>query len=444
MGTISREDVEKLKDVDLERSFLKGLMVYSTNAISQEALFRSREKDFSAPERVSILNAVVALTDKRVVPTLESVGIQIQGLGLDAEFIEILKVEETPNFIFVLQGLQSLAKARRAYEHVFNSAKALLEKKPVNATLQELVTYVDEELSDNTEGLKTYKQIKEHVQNLPPVTLYSTGIKGLDPHIMLQRGMFGLLLADPEMGKSLFLNQMAEEFARKDINSKAIIFPFEFSSENYVRQKIEQGADGYFDHEKLFIDDGAVELSELRIKILQAKREGAIFIGIDSQMSLQNSGHTGREESLESKKFEMLSNLAIQYDLIIFLIAQQKLDAKLGTVYGSAKGAYLPKVIFHLGWEDKEKTKRIIQTIKNKVTHKKIKLELEIVPKTAKFKVVQSNMVGVVGGASKNQSCETFDYQEDKGADGFEVLFEDENGNSLPNLGSLDFPHDQY
>jgi len=420
-------DKSKLEDVILERSYLKGLMTFFDSAEAHEALLKTKTMVFSSTGRVEVFNAITSLYDRKIKYSIETVGVELYGKGVDAEFVEILKTEETPNFIFILGALSNLAKARRSFVKLLEAANDLLDKKSVTSTLQAVSYFVDEELVDNTEGLETYAEIKERVQNAEPQALYPTGITGLDKELKLPLGTFGCIIAKPELGKSLMLNQMAEEFAKSDINAKAMICPFEFSAENYVRQKI--GNDEYFDHNKLYIEDRAVELDELKIKILQAIRKGVVFIGIDSQMSLQNSSHTGRDEGLESKKFEMLSSLAIRYNVIIFLIAQEKIDAKKGTIYGSSKASYLPKIIFYIDWEDKEQTKRIISTTKNKITHKVINFEVTITPKTGKFKRVYENMQGTVGRKAQGDGKP------------FEVIYEEGRDSDGKYPETLELPH---
>jgi KaiC/GvpD/RAD55 family RecA-like ATPase len=424
--TLSTDQLKKLTNADSERSYIKGIVTFFDAEDSMIAILKTKPHIFSSEARETIFKIIVSLDDKRVKYSAETVGLELYGKGVDEEFIKILQAEPSPNLEYVLTSLSQLAKSRRVYLQLLESANQLLQTNQVSPTLFKLGEFVDSEMSERDGDLITYAEHRKRVEAREPKPKYSTGLKALDTNLWFEGGSLIVILAEPEVGKSVLLDQMAESFAGHDIQTKAMICPFEFSAENYVERKMSR--DGSFDHEKLYVEDEAMELSQLKIKILQAVKQGVKFVGIDSQMSLTSFGHTGREEGMETKKFEMLSSLCIRHDLVIVLIAQQA-SGVAKKVYGTAKGNYLPKVIIHLAKEyDKESGDEKIKlvTLKNKISNVRIDMEVEIVSSTVKMRGVFQNKRDNSGRKKKNDDGGLPDLE----AAPFEVIYEDDASNS--------------
>jgi len=212
MNQINITALDKFSEPVLERSFLFGLMKFHEGLEATETLIKAKKEVFSSEHRVHIFETIISLVDRFIVPTVETVATEARKRGqeIEAEFLEIFKVDPTPNLLFILNRLNQLAKDKRVFLELFEQCHAMTENKSSEMVLQELGDFVDEEISEAVEEVKTYAEVKADVLAMKPQPKYQVGIRAIDSMLDggLELGQLIVLLGDPDAGKTMLMLQM--------------------------------------------------------------------------------------------------------------------------------------------------------------------------------------------------------------------------------------------
>lgn len=433
MNQISLDTINNFQEPLLERSFLFGLMRFHDTLEATETLIKTKQTVFNSESRVHIFETIVSLVDRFIAPTLETVATEARKRGkeIEAEFMEIFKVDPTPNLIFILNRLNQLAKDKRVFMTLFEECRAMSENKSSEMVLQNLGDFVDTEISDAVEEVKTYKEVKESVLAMKPQPKYQMGIRVIDSMLDggLELGQLIVLLGDPDAGKTMLMLQMLRTFADgSKPNCKAGAFPFEFSKENFTRSLIENNRDELFNHEDLLLNDEALDIHQLKATMITMIRRGAKFIGVDSQMMIEDTLHKGSLESFETQKFKMLMSIAKRYNVIVAVIAQRAKDSKKGEIFGSKLAGHIAHIIFDMTLPDPDDklhpTLKLHKNKQNGITNREIPLKFN--RSQLKYYFVDKGKEGKVG-----RKPEGNDAYEGLAANDYEIIVQDENGNTL-------------
>jgi len=434
MNQINITALDKFSEPLLERSFLFGLMKFHEGLEATETLIKAKKEVFSSEHRVHIFETIVSLVDRFIVPTVETVATEARKRGqeIEAEFLEIFKVDPTPNLIFILNRLNQLAKDKRVFLELFEQCHAMTENKSSEMVLQELGDFVDEEISEAVEEVKTYAEVKADVLAMKPQPKYQVGIRAIDSMLDggLELGQLIVLLGDPDAGKTMLMLQMLRNFADgSKADCKAGAFPFEFSKENFTRTLIENNRDELFNHDDLLLNDEALDIHQLKAAMITMIRRGAKFIGVDSQMMIEDTTHKGSLESFETQKFKMLMSIAKRYNVIVAVIAQRAKDSKKGEIFGSKLAGHIAHIIFDMTLPDPDDklhpTLKLHKNKQNGITNKEIPLKFN--RHQLKYYFVDKGKEGKVGRKANDGN----DAYESMAESGYEVIVLDANGNTL-------------
>lgn len=435
MSTISLSAISNFEEPILERSFLFGLMKFHGTTEAQETLIRTKQTIFNSPSRVHIFETIVSLADRFISPTLETVATEARKLGkeIEAEFMEIFKVDPTPNLLFVLNRLNQLSKDKRVFMRLFEECRAMTENKSSEMVLQQLGDFVDTEISEAVEDVKTYAEVKRDVLATKPQPKYPIGLRAIDMLLDggLELGQLIVLLGDPDAGKTMLMLQMLRTFSDgTKPNCKAGAFPFEFSKENFTRTLIENNRDKFFNHDDLLLNDKALDIHELKAAMITMIRRGAKFIGVDSQMMIEDTLHKGSLESFETQKFKMLMSIAKRHNVIVAVIAQRAKDSKKGEIFGSKLAGHIAHIIFDMTLpnpDDKlHPTLKLHKNKQNGVTNREIPLKFN--RSQLKYYFVDKGKKGKVGRKKNDDGNDASASLEERS---YEVIIQDENGNTL-------------
>ena len=434
MNQISLDTINNFQEPLLERSFLFGLMRFHDTLEATETLIKTKQTVFNSESRVHIFETIVSLVDRFIAPTLETVATEARKRGkeIEAEFMEIFKVDPTPNLIFILNRLNQLAKDKRVFMTLFEECRAMSENKSSEMVLQNLGDFVDTEISDAVEEVKTYKEVKESVLAMKPQPKYQMGIRAIDSMLDggLELGQLIVLLGDPDAGKTMLMLQMLRTFADgSKPNCKAGAFPFEFSKENFTRSLIENNRDELFNHEDLLLNDEALDIHQLKAAMITMIRRGAKFIGVDSQMMIEDTLHKGSLESFETQKFKMLMSIAKRYNVIVAVIAQRAKDSKKGEIFGSKLAGHIAHIIFDMTLPDPDDklhpTLKLHKNKQNGITNREIPLKFN--RSQLKYYFVDKGKESKVGRKPNDGN----DAYEGLAGNDYEIIVQDENGNTL-------------
>ena len=434
MNQISLDTINNFQEPLLERSFLFGLMRFHDTLEATETLIKTKQTVFNSESRVHIFETIVSLVDRFISPTLETVATEARKRGkeIEAEFMEIFKVDPTPNLIFILNRLNQLAKDKRVFMTLFEECRAMSENKSGEMVLQNLGDFVDTEISDAVEEVKTYKEVKESVLAMKPQPKYQMGIRAIDSMLDggLELGQLIVLLGDPDAGKTMLMLQMLRTFADgSKPNCKAGAFPFEFSKENFTRSLIENNRDELFNHEDLLLNDEALDIHQLKAAMITMIRRGAKFIGVDSQMMIEDTLHKGSLESFETQKFKMLMSIAKRYNVIVAVIAQRAKDSKKGEIFGSKLAGHIAHIIFDMTLPDPDDklhpTLKLHKNKQNGITNREIPLKFN--RSQLKYYFVDKGKESKVGRKPNDGN----DAYEGLAGNDYEIIVQDENGNTL-------------
>lgn len=426
MNQISLDAIQNFQEPLLERSFLFGLMKFNDTLEATETLIKAKSTVFSSEGRVHIFETIMSLVDRFISPTLETVATEARKRGkeIEDEFMEIFKVDPTPNLLFVLNRLNQLAKDKRVFMTLFEECRAMTENKSSDIVLQELGDFVDTEISEAVEEVKTYAEVKQDVLNMKPQPKYQVGVPAIDRLLDggLELGQLIVLLGDPDAGKTMLMLQMLRTFADDSKpNCKAGAFPFEFSKENFTRTLIENNRDELFNHDDMLLNDEALDIHQLKAAMITMIRRGAKFIGVDSQMMIEDTTHKGSLESFETQKFRMLMSIAKRYNVIVAVIAQRAKDSKKGEIFGSKLAGHIAHIIFDMTLPDPDDklhpTLKLHKNKQNGITNREIPLKFN--RSQLRYYFVDKGKEGKVGRKADN------------GSDDYDVIIEDGNGNTL-------------
>ncbi|SFV71496.1 hypothetical protein MNB_SV-13-399 [hydrothermal vent metagenome] len=434
MNAISLDAISNFEEPLLERSFLFGMMKFHDSLEAREVLIKAKRTVFNSESRVHIFETILSLTERFIAPTLETVATEARKRGkeIENEFMEIFKVDPTPNLLFILNRLNQLSKDKRVFMRLFEECRAMTENKTSEMVLQELGDFVDTEISDAVEDVKTYREVKAEVLAMKPQPKYQTGVPAIDRLLDggLELGQLIVLLGDPDAGKTMLMLQMLRTFADgSKVDCKAGAFPFEFSKENFTRNLIENNRDELFNHDDLLLNDEALDIHQLKASMITMIRRGAKFIGVDSQMMIEDTLHKGSLEAFETAKFKMLMSIAKRYNVIVAVIAQRAKDSKKGEIFGSKLAGHIAHIIFDMTLPDPDDklhpTLKLHKNKQNGVTNKEIPLKLN--RSQLKYYFVDKGKEGKVGKKSNDGN----DALENKSRRNYPVVIQDENGNTL-------------
>lgn len=242
---------------------------------------------------------------------------------------------------------------------------------------------------------KNYLEWEEEIAKAPLLPIFATSVSFLDECLKggMRAGQLILLMGDPEAGKTVLLTQILRNIAT---NGHLVMF---FSFEFTVRDFIEQNEDKKrkFNKENLFIVNDGYDLSDVSREVKIWAKRGCRFVGIDSQMRVENANNRGTAEQVESEKFNKLAKLCHQLEITIVLICQQgKDDTKGGThsPMGSKKGAHEASQIWYLhkpkpkhdeDGNDINKEIREFEVSKNKQNGRHFKTEIRLDTRLLEF-----------------------------------------------------------
>ena len=265
---------------------------------------------------------------------------------------------------------------------------ATSNNKLININQDEGIYDISQFLQESKENTISHdKNIKEWIEyykdNQKNTTQYELGVDFLDEALQggIEPYQLVLINGDADSGKTSLGLQILENLSK---NHKTCFFNFEFPNHKYIyrlqkkhqsliqQEKMTENCSQNIMQNILLIDTTNYdnELSNLANKIETLYDKGVRFFLIDSQMWIQVEENVKGEEA-ESKKFEVLANLANRLEIVIFLITQ---TSKLDSInpFGSKKGGYYSSIIINIKQnknnENLDNTKRTIHIHKNKQT----------------------------------------------------------------------------
>lgn len=166
---------------------------------------------------------------------------------------------------------------------------------------------------------KTARQLRDDVDNRKAAIRYETGLHYLDPHLKggFEVGSLIILGGQSGAGKSHILLDMLSNVSRY---SKCLFFNFEMGDRRITKRlKRLLHTDEQWDN--LHINSTSRDLDDLVMEIKLAAEDGFVFFSVDSKMKINVKGAEAEHQKI-SKISRVLSEVAIEYDIIIFLINQ--------------------------------------------------------------------------------------------------------------------------
>lgn len=240
-------------------------------------------------------------------------------------------------------------------------------------------------------GVNEYKNLSdwiEYQKNKKPIEKYKTGVYFLDSVFDggIEAAQLVLISGDPEAGKTTLGLQILENMS---FNIKVGFFSFEFTIDQYIKDKKKKPNDVHF--ENMFIINDGYDIYQIAQNIRNLYRLGVRVFLIDSQMRIVSPQGRNMEEE-ESLKFSLLARLCHSLGIVVILIVQTAKSDRDNPM-GSKKGGHESSItirIEHCSAKNEElrefdENSRLIILKKNKQTGKHYKEKVRFSPSARRF-----------------------------------------------------------
>jgi len=378
--------IERLIDIETERSLLHALMAFDTEE-ADLALIRIKEEHFFDEGNKKVFGIMRELSERHFDIDVEVVRAEVRKVdrGLEKSLLDIVCSEPISTLSFAVDALEEWRKKRELRRAALTLLDGVYSGESSYACASHASQIMDEATLSSEDDFESYAALNRKYENAPPMEKIPTGIPFLDSYLNggLEEAKLMLMFGDPESGKTLLSNQIGRNMSR---DHRVMFFPFEFSSRSFLEQnkrhEFYTNGKPKINQDNIFVDDVSTDLTDLAIKLkIFAKRGGKLAV-IDSQMMITNIGNKGTSEERETEKFTTLGRIGIKYGLrIIFICQQGKEDTRSGIVtpMKSKNGAHAahiiayietPKPVFGKDGEITNKNERFLHIKKNKQTGK--------------------------------------------------------------------------
>jgi len=312
---------------------------------------------------------------------------------------KIIMVEQTAAVMFAVESLEEWQKKRDLFRGLSIGLQDLKEGISSLQCANDISKVVDTVSISSVDDFTSYAMLKKKLENEPPIAKLTTGLSFLDVKLRggIEYGQFIGVMGDPEAGKTVLVTQIIKHVS--SLGLETLFFNFEFHYRSFIENnKLNENK---FSLEKFLMESDNNDILDIEAKIKIFAKRGGKVIAIDSQMMITNIRNTGTSSERETEKFFILQRLAIKYELIIMLIAQQgKEDTRSGTVspMGSKNAAHAlhqiwyikkPKLEFNEDGEDEHKGERTFVVYKNKQTGIHFNKPMKLDPRSFEFRGVQ-------------------------------------------------------
>ncbi|WP_281952026.1 DnaB-like helicase C-terminal domain-containing protein [Nitrosophilus kaiyonis] len=268
----------------------------------------------------------------------------------------------------------------------FESLGNLLEKE-ANLKL-ELAKYYKNTTDNNLHIVSLAEAIDEY-KNMPKKPKYSTAIEAIDKNLEggFEMAQMVVFAGEKGAGKTLITNQILYNISA---GFKTLIFSLEMPRWKITERFLKKNPSGKILN-NLKIADKKFTLSQIENIIRVESKNGTRFFVIDSLMKIQ----TDKSYRSISEKYSEISNtisrLAIENEVLIFLIAQmskEDIKNKNLALKNSGDIEYDADIIFYLKKDKDNKNKRILICDKNRQNGNEFSEELYIDKDQLKFNSV--------------------------------------------------------
>ncbi len=241
--------------------------------------------------------------------------------------------------------------------------------------------------TDNNLHIVSLAEAIEEYKNMPKKPKYSTGIDAIDRNLdggfeMAQMIVFA---GEKGAGKTLITNQILYNVSQ---GFKTLIFSLEMPRWKLTQRFLKKNPTGEV-LKNLKIADKKFTLGQIESIIRVEAKNGTRFFVIDSLMKIQ----TDKSYKSISEKYSEISNtisrLAIENDIVIFLIAQmskEDIKHKNLALKNSGDIEYDADIIFYLRKDKNDPNKRVLVCDKNRQNGNEFSEELYIDKTLLEFK----------------------------------------------------------
>lgn len=230
----------------------------------------------------------------------------------------------------------------------------------------ELASYYKNSTDNDLHLISLGEAINEY-KNMPKKPKYTTGIDLIDQNLGggIEMAQMIVLAGEKGAGKTLLTSQILFNVSQ---GYKTVIFSLEMPRWKITQRFMQKNPEGNV-LKNLKIADKKFTLSQIENIIRVDAKSGTKFFVIDSLMKIQ----TDKSFKSINEKYSLISNtisrLAIENDIVIFLIAQMsKEDIKSNRLALKNSGdiEYDADIIFYLKKDKKQPNKRVIVCDKNR------------------------------------------------------------------------------
>ena len=199
-------------DLDAEVSVLAGCL--STLTVAQDAAERLRPDDFYRAAHRTVFVAVIGILSRHALPDLAAVDARLRQDGTLEEvggteaLLQLTEAFGTATMARqAVSRVAEMASRRRAIDRMRQAAQQLTDDQPFSEV-------IDSTVADLTAGVPAGAVVDEAQVQADfysrlagdTVPLFRSGVKDLDRHLTLPRGMLTIITGLPGSGKSTFLD----------------------------------------------------------------------------------------------------------------------------------------------------------------------------------------------------------------------------------------------
>ncbi len=365
----------------MEKVVLRSFLEYEDKI---DEFLKAFSPVFFSTDGQKILNVILELKAKNAL-SLESFA-QTYKNPKEEFFLDVIGSLPNPNFLNFAPLLLDSVRLNRQMQ----IAQKLKEASEQKVLLDVEVLAKESEVRQT--HFQTLKEWISYFENKPKSKVYPTQISFLDSCFNggFELAQLMLISGDPEAGKTRLGLQILENLARFN---KVCFFCFEFTAENYVRQKEKELLSFY---ENIFVINDGYDINEIVRNIKELYKQGVKFFLIDSQMRITSPQARNMEEE-ETLKFSALAKLCHSLNIFIMLIVQTSKSDRDNPM-GSKKGGHEASITIRIervapkkddllqSGNEFDENRRILLVKKNKQTGKHPKEEVIFDTKTLTFK----------------------------------------------------------
>ena len=197
-------NVNNLVDIETEKSLLRALVEFD-NSETVMALVKLKKSHFYDEGHQEIFEVLKELESRNFKLQMEVVRAELmkEHPGLLDALMRIALVEPVAAVLFAVESLEEWQRKRELFRGFMIGIQGLQEGDSSLMCANNIVRVADGVSISSVEDFTSYAQLKEKVENEPPVAKIKTGLSFLDVKLKsgIEFGQFIGVMGDPEAGK---------------------------------------------------------------------------------------------------------------------------------------------------------------------------------------------------------------------------------------------------